>query len=117
MPTRRTWGVAIISALLVLGGLAYLNREAIVLKAVGFAVKQRIPVGPFQDISWSTGADPQGRGGRRRRVQRQKGVGASRARRDQRSRRDGQHSTSVPVSGRAESHVAAAAAQQETGKR
>ncbi len=44
-----------------LGTFAYANREAIVLKLVGFAVKRRIPVGPHQEVAWSTGADPQGR--------------------------------------------------------
>jgi len=44
-----------------LGTFAYANREAIVLKLVGFAVKRRIPVGPHQEVAWSTGVDPQGR--------------------------------------------------------
>jgi len=44
-----------------LGTFAYANREAIVLKLVGFAVKRRIPVGPHEEVAWSTGVDPQGR--------------------------------------------------------
>jgi len=57
----KRWGVGIVAALVLLAGLAYLNREAIVLKVVGYAVKQRIPVEPFQEISWSSDVDPQGR--------------------------------------------------------
>jgi uncharacterized sulfatase len=60
--TRGTrWAIAVPVVLLALGSLAYVNREAIVLSAVGFAVAQREPVGPFQEVSWSAGADPQGR--------------------------------------------------------
>jgi uncharacterized sulfatase len=55
------WGSWITVIVLVAGLLIYANREALVLKAVGFAVKQRTPVGPYQNISWSTGVDPQGR--------------------------------------------------------
>ena len=55
------WGSRIAVIVIVAGSLLYINREALVLKAVGFAVKLRIPVGPYQDISWSTGVDPQGR--------------------------------------------------------
>jgi arylsulfatase A-like enzyme len=61
MGRKGKWGVGI-AAVLVLGGLlAYENREAIVLKVLGVVVKQRTPVGPFQEIVWSTGVDPQGR--------------------------------------------------------
>jgi hypothetical protein len=55
------WSLGIIVALVLVGSLVYVNRESIVLGAVGFMVKQRTPVGPFQDVTWSTGADPQGR--------------------------------------------------------
>ena len=54
------WGLGVI-VLFLLGSLAYTNREALVLGAVGMLVKQRIPVGPYEEITWSTGADPQGR--------------------------------------------------------
>ncbi len=54
------WGAAIAVAL-ALTALAYAYREPIVLKAVGFLVKQRVPTGPFEEIAWSTGADSQGR--------------------------------------------------------
>jgi uncharacterized sulfatase len=40
---------------------AYVNREEIVLTLIGIAAKQRTPVGPYQEIAWSTGVDPQGR--------------------------------------------------------
>jgi arylsulfatase A-like enzyme len=59
-PSAR-WSLGIIASLLLLGSVAYINREAVVLKALGFAVKQRMPVGPFQEVSWSTGVDPEER--------------------------------------------------------
>ena len=55
------WGTWIAVVVALAGLLGYVNREAIVLKAVGFVVKQRIPVGPFEQVTWSTGSDPQGR--------------------------------------------------------
>jgi uncharacterized sulfatase len=55
------WGTGILITLFLAGSVVYINRETLVLKVVGFAVKQRIPVGPYQEISWSTGMDPQGR--------------------------------------------------------
>jgi arylsulfatase A-like enzyme len=55
------WGAWIALTVLVAGSLIYANREALLLKTVGFAVKLRIPTGPHQDITWSTGTDPRGR--------------------------------------------------------
>jgi uncharacterized sulfatase len=55
------WGIGVVAVLFLVGSFAYVNREAIALKLVGIAVKRRIPVGPYQEISWSTGVDPQGR--------------------------------------------------------
>ncbi|MBW2314246.1 MAG: sulfatase-like hydrolase/transferase [Deltaproteobacteria bacterium] len=55
------WGAGGMVIAFLLGTFAYANREAIVLKLVGFAVKRRIPVGPHQEVAWSTGVDPQGR--------------------------------------------------------
>jgi uncharacterized sulfatase len=55
------WGGGILAALLVIGAVAFVQREEIVLALVGFMVKQRIPVGPNQDVSWSSGAEPRGR--------------------------------------------------------
>ena len=54
------WGSAIV-VVLTLAALVYANREPIALKAVGFLVKQRIPTGPFKEVTWSTGTDTQGR--------------------------------------------------------
>ena len=55
------WGIGIAAVTLFAASLLYANREALVLKAVGFVVKQRMPVGPYRAIEWSGGADAQGR--------------------------------------------------------
>ncbi len=55
------WGGVIVAALLLIGAVAFVQREEIVLALVGFMIKQRVPVGPNQDVSWSAGADPRGR--------------------------------------------------------
>jgi uncharacterized sulfatase len=55
------WGIGIFAVLLLLGSLAYANRQKIALKLVSIAAALRTPVGPYQEISWSTGVDPQGR--------------------------------------------------------
>ena len=39
------WGTGIEAVALVAASILYVNREANVLKKVGFAVKQRLPVG------------------------------------------------------------------------
>ncbi|MFT4518237.1 MAG: arylsulfatase A-like enzyme [Halioglobus sp.] len=54
-------GKILLAGLVIIGVLGYLNREAIVLKAVGAMAKLRVPVGPYQEIAWSTGDDSQGR--------------------------------------------------------
>ncbi len=59
------WGAAIAIAV-GLTALLYAYREPLVLNAVGFLVKQRVPVGPFQEIAWSTGTDTQGRAPQKR---------------------------------------------------
>ena len=46
--------------LVILGTLAYVNRATVALKLVSVAAGMR-PVGPFQEVAWSTGADPAGR--------------------------------------------------------
>jgi uncharacterized sulfatase len=56
-----SWGIGVVVVLALVGALAWINREDIALAAVGFAAKRRTPVGPFQEVAWSTGADPQGR--------------------------------------------------------
>ena len=61
MSRIKRWGVSVLVGTLLVGSLAYVYREPLVLKAVGFAIKQRFDVGPFQEISWATGQDPQGR--------------------------------------------------------
>ena len=61
MSRSARWGIGIVAVIFLMGSFAYVNREEIVLKLVGFAVKRRIPVGPYQEIDWSTGVDPQGR--------------------------------------------------------
>jgi arylsulfatase A-like enzyme len=55
------WGIWIAVIVALAGLLGYVNREVIVLKTVGFVAKQLIPVGPFEQVTWSTGSDPQGR--------------------------------------------------------
>ncbi len=55
------WAVGVLAVLFLLGSIAYVEREAIVLGLVGYAVKQRVPVGPYQEVVWSSGADPAGR--------------------------------------------------------
>ncbi len=50
-----------ISALFLLGGIAYLYRAEIVLKVVSVATDMRTRVGPNRELSWSTGPDPRGR--------------------------------------------------------
>jgi len=61
MKRSAKWSVGIVIGLFLMGTFAYLNREALVLKAVGYAVKLRVSVGPYQEVSWATGTDPQGR--------------------------------------------------------
>jgi uncharacterized sulfatase len=61
MSRRLKWGSGIVAVLFLLGTVVLTQGEEIVLSLVGFMVKQRIPVGPNQDVSWSSGADPRGR--------------------------------------------------------
>ncbi|MDX1578670.1 MAG: sulfatase-like hydrolase/transferase, partial [Gemmatimonadota bacterium] len=58
---RLKWAGGILAVLLVLGALAFHKRVEIALALVGFAIEQRLPVGPNQDVAWSSGADPLGR--------------------------------------------------------
>ena len=53
-------GVVVVIFLL-LGTVVFVQREKIALALVGFMVKQRVQVGPNQDVVWSTGTDPRGR--------------------------------------------------------
>ncbi len=54
------WIGIVAGLLVILGTLAYVNRSAVALKLVSVAAGMR-PVGPFQEVAWSTGADPAGR--------------------------------------------------------
>jgi arylsulfatase A-like enzyme len=60
MKRSAKWGGAVAVAVTLMA-LLYAYRETIVLKVVGQLVKQRVPARPFEEITWSTGADPQGR--------------------------------------------------------
>lgn len=60
MKRSAKWGGAVAVAVTLMA-LLYAYRETIVLAAVGQLVKLRVPAGPFEEITWSTGADPQGR--------------------------------------------------------
>lgn len=55
------WTIRIAIALAVVGVVGYVNREAIALKVVSAYMDTRLKVGPFEEIAWATGADPQGR--------------------------------------------------------
>jgi arylsulfatase A-like enzyme len=55
------WSIGFIAAIVLIGALGYMNREAIALKAVSLYMDQRLQVGPFQEIVWETGTDPEGR--------------------------------------------------------
>jgi len=55
------WIAGIGAALVVVATLAFVYRVEIALSVVGYMVKQRVPVGPNQDVSWSSGPDPLGR--------------------------------------------------------
>ncbi|MGH0028906.1 MAG: sulfatase-like hydrolase/transferase [Myxococcota bacterium] len=55
------WTAGVLAVVVLLGGVVVFRGEQIALGLVGFLVKQRTPVGPNQDVPWSTGTDPQGR--------------------------------------------------------
>ena len=55
------WLIGLAVFFLIAGSAAYINRVPLALKLVGFMVKQSGPVGPYQAITWATGADTQGR--------------------------------------------------------
>ncbi len=54
------WIGIVAGILVILGTLAYVNRATVALKLVSVAAGMRT-VGPFQEVAWSTGADPAGR--------------------------------------------------------
>jgi uncharacterized sulfatase len=54
--------VALLAAVLVLAaGLGWQFQNEILLRALGFAAKRRLPVGPTRPVAWERGADPLGR--------------------------------------------------------
>lgn len=61
MKRSTQWLSGIAVATLAIGALAWAYRETLVLSAVSYMAQQRTPVGPHRDITWATGADPQGR--------------------------------------------------------
>ncbi|CAA0102667.1 Arylsulfatase [Halioglobus japonicus] len=61
MKRSKKWIIGIVTTVVVVGLVVYPNRESIVLNVLSFALKNYRPVGPTQEIAWSTGEDPQGR--------------------------------------------------------
>ncbi len=55
------WGLGIVAALVLLAGLAWHNRVAILLELVEIAADRRTPVGPHRPVRWESGPDPAGR--------------------------------------------------------
>ncbi len=61
MSTGKIWLIGVLVGFYVAGNIAYFYRVEIALGLVGFASERRAVVGPERDITWQTGADPQGR--------------------------------------------------------
>jgi uncharacterized sulfatase len=60
--TRITkWGLGVLAVLASIGVLLWLNLTSVLLFAVGIMMDLRAPVGPNQEVTWSTGVDPDGR--------------------------------------------------------
>ena len=55
------WAAGVLAVLLLLGAVAFVQREEIVLALVGAMMERRLPVGPNQDVAWASGSDPLGR--------------------------------------------------------
>ncbi len=53
--------VALLGALALLAGLGWIFQDRILLEAIGFAARRRMPVGPNQPVVWDSGPDPAGR--------------------------------------------------------
>jgi uncharacterized sulfatase len=51
----------LLAFVLVLAGLGWHFQDEILLRALGFAAKRRLPVGPPRVVAWQTGGDPLGR--------------------------------------------------------
>ena len=61
MSRSAKWGTGILVVLFALTSIVYVNRMEIALGLIGAIVKQQTAAGPVQDITWSSGVDPQGR--------------------------------------------------------
>lgn len=61
MPGLRTIAISLAAALVVSIGAAWWLQDEILLRAIGFAVKRRMQVGPTQEVAWDRGPDPRGR--------------------------------------------------------
>lgn len=57
----KRWGLGGFAAVALLIGLAFVNREAVLLHLVSIAASQQLRVGPHQEIAWSAGAGPSAR--------------------------------------------------------
>jgi uncharacterized sulfatase len=57
----RIVAVSIVVVLAVAVGLGWAFQDEILLSAIGFAAKRRMPVGPNQPVVWDRGPDPAGR--------------------------------------------------------
>ena len=55
------WRLGGVALLILVGAVAYLNREALALGLLSLATDQRYQVGPYQEVVWSKGEDPEGR--------------------------------------------------------
>ncbi len=54
------WVSGILAVLLLVVAIAVPNSVQIALALVGLLARQLVPIGPNQDVTWSSGADPSG---------------------------------------------------------
>ncbi|MEM6709658.1 MAG: sulfatase-like hydrolase/transferase [Pseudomonadota bacterium] len=55
------WLAITLSVLMLLGGIGYLNREALMLGAIKLYFENNREIGPTQPVLWQSGPDPEGR--------------------------------------------------------
>jgi uncharacterized sulfatase len=55
------WGLGLIVSVAAIGLLVWINLTSVMLFAIGIMMDLRAPVGPNQEVTWSTGVDPEGR--------------------------------------------------------